>query len=331
MTCVGDYELWARIGTGATSAVWKAYRRGAPARIVAVKRLRSPRAAGRAGRRRLRLEAAVLGGLDHPHVVRLVDVVDDGGGVALVMELAPGGSLEALLAERGQLTPGEVVAVAAPIADALAAAHRRGIVHGDVKAANILFGADGRSLLADFDVARSAWCTAGDEIVGTAEYLAPELLVGEPPDRRSDVYALGVVCYEALAGYVPFAAATSGHAAPVPGLGPLAEPIERAMARDPRHRFASAEAFAWALRAAVPPSEVRLPWTTGAGTSGTRTAPALAAATLEVGAEPTRPTETFGPRPPRLEARRARWRALAVVAWAAATVPLWALLGAVRR
>jgi len=97
------------------------------------------------------------------------------------------------------------------------------------------------------------------------------------------------------------------------------------MARDPRHRFASAEAFAWALRAAVPPSDVRLPWTTAAGTSGTRTAPAVAAATLEVGAEPTRPTETFGPRPPRLEARRARWRAV-VVAGAAATVPLWALL-----
>jgi serine/threonine-protein kinase len=326
---VGDYELWARVGTGGTGAVWKAYRPGSPARIVAVKRLRAPRASGRAGMRRLQVEADVLAELDHPHVVRLVDVVDDGDGVAVVMELAPGGSLEALLAERRQLPPGEVVAIAAPIADALAAAHRVGIVHGDVKAANILFGVDGRPLLADFDVAHSARSPAGDEIVGTAEYLAPERLLGEAPDPRSDVYALGVVCYEALAGYVPFAAATVGHAAPLLTLGPLAESVERALAREPRDRFPSAEAFALALRASVPPSDVRLPRTTAASPSGVATAPVPgSAAWPEAWTEPTRrPTVSFGPRPPRPQARRARWRAVAAVAAVVAAVLLLALIG----
>ena len=330
-TRVGDYELWARIGTGATGAVWKAYRRGTPTGVVAVKRLRAARRPSRADRRRLRYEATVLARLDHPHIVRLVDVVDDAGGVAVVMELAPGGSLDALLAERSQLSPGEVVAVAAPVADALAAAHRRGVVHGDVKAGNILFAADGRPLLADFDVSHSPWSTAGDEIVGTAGYLAPELLAGEPPDPRSDLYALGAVCYEALAGYVPLAAATPGHGAPMSDLGPLAGPVEQALARDPRRRFGSADAFARALRAAVPAGEVRLPRISGADTPVAPTTRAVAGATSDGGVASPRTTETFGPRPPRTEPRRrrARVRFIAALAAAAASLSLlvWALTG----
>jgi serine/threonine-protein kinase len=310
-TRVGDYELWARIGTGSTGAVWKAYRRRPVPRIVALKRLRAA-AGGRAGRARLEREAAVLTELDHPNIVRIVEVVEDGDGVAIVMELAAGGSLDALLAEAGRLAPGEVVAVAAPIADALSAAHRRGIVHGDVKAANILFAADGRPLLADFDVARALGQLSGDQVAGTAEYLAPELLEGAPPDRRSDIYSLAVVCYEALTGYAPYAGAVDGRSARVPDLGPLADTVERAMARDPRHRFASADAFARALREAVPPDAVGLPWTPAPAT----------------GRAPVRRTETFGPRPPRPEARPARWRvrtAVAAVGVAAAALLLWAV------
>lgn len=310
VTRVGDYELWARIGTGSTGAVWKAYR-GRPApRIVALKRLRGA-AGGRDGRARLEREAAVLAELDHPHIIRVVEVVQDGEGVAIVMELAAGGSLDAVLAERGRLPPGEMVAVAVPIADALSSAHRRGIVHGDVKPANILFAADGRPLLADFDVARVLGQLSGGQLAGTAEYLAPELLDGAPPGPRSDVYSLGVVCFEALSGYAPYAGAVDECSAPVPDLGPLADTVGRAMARDPRRRFASADAFARALRDAVPPDTVGLPW---------RPAPAAGSAAI-------RRTETFGPRPPRLEPRPARWRLRAVVA--AGCVAVAALLWAV--
>jgi len=311
VTRVGAYELWALIGTGSTGAVWKAYRRRPAPRIVALKRLRAA-AGGRADRARLEREAAVLAELDHPHIVRLVEVLDDGEGVAIVMELAAGGSLDAVLAERGRLAPGEVAAVAAPIADALSCAHRRGIVHGDVKAANILFTADGRPLLADFDVARALGHLSGDEITGTAEYLAPELLDGAPPGRRSDIYSLAVVCYEALTGYPPYAGAVHERSAPVPDLGPLADTVERAMARDPHHRFASADAFARALRGAVPPDAVGLP----------------RKPTLATGGAPIRRTETFGPRPPRPGARPARWRVRAAVAAVgiAAAALLWAVV-----
>ena len=152
----------------------------------------------------MRREATVLTELDHPHVVRVLEVLHDGDGVAIAMQYAPGGSLADLLAERGRLDPGQVVAVAAPVADALASAHRRGVLHGDVKPANILFTSDGEPLLGDFGVARTLGLVTSEQIVGTAEYLAPELLDGAHPDPRADVYSLAVVCYQALTGRPPY-------------------------------------------------------------------------------------------------------------------------------
>ena len=117
MISVGDYDLEQQIGAGASGTVWKAHRRGPVARTVALKRLRS--GSGSADLARMRREATVLTELDHPHVVRVLEVLHDGDGVAIAMQYAPGGSLDDLLAERGRLTPGQVVAVAAPVADAL--------------------------------------------------------------------------------------------------------------------------------------------------------------------------------------------------------------------
>lgn len=321
MTSVGDYDLEYQIGAGAAGTVWKAHRRGPVSRVVALKRLRA--GSGMLDMARIRREATVLTELDHPHVVRILEVIHDGDGVALAMQYAPGGSLDGLLAERGVLTPGQVVAVAAPVAEALASAHRRGVLHGDVKPANVLFTSDGEPLLSDFGVARTLGHVTSDQIAGTAEYLAPELLDGAPPDLRADIYSLAVVCYQALAGHVPFSgpaplavarAADAGHHRPlheVPGVPePLARVVEQAMARHPEQRFATADEMARALRATVPAGEARLP--------GPATAPRVE------GDEPgTGLTRTFGPRPPRPEPSapgRRRVPLVAVVGLVAATL-----------
>jgi serine/threonine protein kinase len=207
MTSVGDYDLEHQVGAGASGTVWKAHWRGPVSRVVALKRLRA--GGGADDLARIRREATVLSELDHPHVVRVLEVIHDGDGVALAMQFAPGGSLADLLAERGRLAPGEMVAVAAPIAEALASAHRRGVLHGDVKPANVLFTSDGEPLLTDFGVSRTLGQHTSDQITGTVEYLAPELLDGAQPDPRADIYSLAVVCYQALAGRPP-------HTGPVP-------------------------------------------------------------------------------------------------------------------
>ena len=191
MASVGDYDLDHPIGAGASGTVWRAHHRGPVTRTVALKRLRA--GGGADDLARLRREAMVLAELDHPHVVRVLEVIHDGDGVAVAMQFAPGGSLDDMLAERWRLEPGQVVALAAPLAEALASAHRRGVVHGDVKPANVLFTSDGEPLLGDFGVARTLGQVTSDQVTGTVEYLAPELLDGAPPDQRTDIYALGVV------------------------------------------------------------------------------------------------------------------------------------------
>ncbi len=315
MNSVGDYDLEHQIGAGAAGTVWKAHRRGPVARVVALKRLRA--GSGAADLARMRREATVLTELDHPHVVRVLEVLHDGDGVAIAMQYAPGGSLADVLAERGRLTPGQVVAVAAPVAEALASAHRRGVLHGDVKPANILFTSDGEPLLGDFGVARTLGLVTSDQITGTAEYMAPELLDGAQPDPRADVYSLAVVCYQALTGRppytgpVPLAVARAADAgvhedleevAGVPE--PLARVVEQAMDRDPAQRFAAADEMARALRASVPAGDVRVP---GPASMGRGIAPADSGAGL---------TTTFGPRPPRPEpdaSGRRRWLPAALV------------------
>jgi len=309
MTSVGDYDLEHQIGAGASGTVWKAHRRGPVARVVALKRLRA--GGGAADLARMRREATVLTELDHPHVVRVLEVLHDGDGVAIAMQFAPGGSLADLLAERGRLGPGQVVAVAAPVADALASAHRRGVLHGDVKPANILFTSDGEPLLGDFGVARTLGLVTSEQIAGTAEYLAPELLDGAQPDPRADVYSLAVVCYQALTGRLPYRGAAPLAVARAADAGvherlddvagipePLARVVEQALDRDPARRFAAADEMARALRTTVPAGDIRVP---GSASMGRVPADADPGVGL---------TTTFGPRPPRPEADAPgrRWR-----------------------
>lgn len=262
------YVLETALGRGAMGTVHRARRAGWAGRVVALKRV--PRG-GRDLAAALRSEAEALAALDHPHIVRILDLVPDGDGVAIAMQYAPGGSLEALLCRRGRLGAGEVVAVAAPLADALASAHRRGLLHCDVKPANVVFTSDGEPLLCDFGLARRVASTAAGgrppaRRSGTAGYLDPAVAAARGPDERSDVYSLGVVCYEMLAGRPPFEGATTcavleaaaaGAFDPLASAAPgtpslLAAAVERALARRPDDRFATAAGFGSALRAAVP-------------------------------------------------------------------------------
>ncbi|MBI2710817.1 MAG: serine/threonine protein kinase [Actinobacteria bacterium] len=274
MESVGGYELEALIGRGAAGTVWRAHRPGPVAQAVAVKRARV--VPGAAGAARLRDEAAILAELDHPHIVRILDVLEDGDDVAIVMQLAKGGSLRDLLAERGTLGPGQVVALLAPVASALGSAHRNGVLHGDVKPANILFTTDGEPLLSDFGVARNLVTGAGatGQVAGTAAYLDPELLTTGRPEPRNDIYALGVVAYLMLTGHLPhdgptiealLLAADQGRHASLRGHHGVPEAlggvVESAIDRSPGRRPATAEDLAHALRSSVAPHLVVLPGT----------------------------------------------------------------------
>jgi hypothetical protein len=186
---------------------------GPDGRPVALKRLPLHGSAGEIeeARRRIRREADVLLRLDHPGIVRLLDVLDDGDDIVLVMPYLSGGSLHDRVTMSGPLHPEEVSAVADQLLDALAAAHRQGVVHRDVKPANVLFGADGAAHLVDFGVAVSRDVTQGltatAAVLGTPGFMAPEQAQGHPATAASDVFSLGATLAYAATGIGPFGVA----------------------------------------------------------------------------------------------------------------------------
>jgi serine/threonine-protein kinase len=235
------------------------------ARRVAVKLLHPHLAADESFIARFRREAVAAARLSHPAIVSIYDTCAEDDYEAIVMELVDGATLRELLDERKWLEPGQAIAIIAEVADALETAHRGGVVHRDVKPANILLSTDGRVLVADFGIAKAGSdLTTTNTTLGTAKYLAPEQVEGKPVDARADVYALGVVLYETLCGRPPFAADSEAatalarlHQDPMrprnirAGVSKALEDVVlRAMARDPDQRFASAAAFRAALLAA---------------------------------------------------------------------------------
>ncbi len=272
---LGGYRLERLLGRGTMGSVYLARPDDGADIQVAIKRV--PSLGTEDDRSRLRREAETMASLDHPNIVEVLDVVDDGDGIALVMPFAEGGTLADRIESRKSLqtrramTSNDVCTTLAPIADALAYAHRQGVLHRDVKPSNILFSSTGDPLLADFGIARNAAhtnLTNTNMAMGTAAYLDPDLADGMAPSPASDQYALGVVAYEALTGSPPFDATTSPlavlkaadrgtHDVLDPAtFGPLALIIERAFARDRHDRFASMEELATALRQ---PDEYRPP------------------------------------------------------------------------
>lgn len=208
-------------------------------------------------------EARAMAQLSHPNLVNVYDFGADGVDVFLIMELITGGTLRELLAERGPMPPHAATAVMRAMLTGLSVAHRRGLVHRDIKPDNILINGDSAVKLADFGLVRAASDSrhSTDQIVGTVAYLSPEQVDGTEITQASDVYSAGVVLFELLTGTVPFDGETQlAHAmarlrsdVPTPSSRMQGVPklfdelVATATARDPRGRFADAEEFLDAL------------------------------------------------------------------------------------
>jgi serine/threonine protein kinase len=260
------YRLLERIGEGGAAHVWRA-RDEQLGRIVAVKFLR--RDADEAFRRRFASEARRAAAVAHPNAVLVYDAVDDPSEPFIVMEMVEGRSVDAIVRERGPFRPTEIGRVVTEIAGALDAAHAAGIVHCDVKPANIIIDEGGTAKLADFGIARVSRSETVSHLLGTARYVAPERLDGASVTPRTDVYGLGLVAYEMLAGRPAFdpdedlaslracilrgaprlSVEVTGVAASVDAV------VARALDRHPERRYSSAGGFATALATAIRSSE----------------------------------------------------------------------------
>ncbi len=269
----GRYRLVSPIARGGMAEVWEGVD-DVLTRPIAIKLLHPHLAQDEAFLERFRREAVSAARLAHPNVVATFDTGEDEGVAFIVMELVRGRTLRDVLSEEGALPAATAAAIAIQIADALQHAHEAGIVHRDVKPANVLVCdvADGVSgpaqvKVADFGIARAAAEDGADltqpgALLGTAKYLSPEQVRGEDPTACSDVYALGVVMYEMLTGRPPFVADTEmatavAHVSAEPRMprqlrAGIPRSIEavvmRAMNKDPESRFSSAAELAGALR-----------------------------------------------------------------------------------
>jgi hypothetical protein len=260
----GRYLLQERIALGGSAEVWRA-RDEELDRPVAVKLLHPHLVPNETARRRLAEEGRMAASLSHPAIVKVYEVQAEGDTPALIMELIEGESLNLRLARDGPLAPAAAASIGADVADALAEAHRHGIIHRDVKPSNILIDRDGRAHLADFGIAHSLApaaerLTLTGTVVGTLAYLSPEQLAGDKVRPRSDLYGLGVVLFEMLTGRPPFVAASLLSLAeeqlagppPLPGVDPTLADITRAcLSARPADRPPGASFVAAILRAAT--------------------------------------------------------------------------------
>ncbi|MFF9662540.1 serine/threonine-protein kinase [Streptomyces althioticus] len=270
------------LGRGSAGTVWLGE---GPEGPVAIKLLREDLSSDQELVGRFVQERTALLGLEHPHVVAVRDLVVDGNDLALVMDLVRGTDLRTRLDRERRLAPEAAVAIAADVADGLAAAHAAGVVHRDVKPENVLLDMQGplgpggshRALLTDFGVAKlidTPRRTRASKIIGTPDYLAPEIVEGLPPRAAVDIYALATVLYELLAGFTPFGGGHPGAVlrrhvtetvVPLPGIpDELWQLLVQCLAKAPASRLRASELAArlrelLPLLAGMPPLDVDEP------------------------------------------------------------------------
>lgn len=273
MVLARRYRLERRLAQGGMAEVWLATD-VALDRRVALKWLKPSLASDPVVAERFRREAVAVARLNHPNIVAVHDVFEENGRQAVVMQLVDGKSLRQLLDAQTRLSPELTIHIGTCVAAALDAAHQAGFVHRDVKPGNILVTADGRVLLTDFGIAKGL--DGGDDLtsdnvmMGTAKYLSPEQVRGRKLDGRADLYSLGLVLYECLAGRVPFVGTSDADTALArlqrdptdlarlrPTLTPgLVDLIHQLLSRNPNRRPPSGAALRAALQrvAGEPPA-----------------------------------------------------------------------------
>jgi len=258
------YRIEELVGRGGMGVVYRAYDLRLK-RTVALKLVTPELALDKRFKERFARETELTMALEHPNVVPIHDAGDADGRLYLAMRLVEGTDLRALLAREGALEPARALAICGQVANALDAAHRKGLVHRDVKPSNVLLDANEHVYLADFGLTRrleEQGALAGDgRSVGTPAYLAPEQIEGRPVDGRADVYALGCLLYECLTGSVPYGRASRlatawAHLEEEPPKPSAARPelpaaldavIARALAKNPDERYESCRALAEAV------------------------------------------------------------------------------------
>jgi serine/threonine protein kinase len=266
---LGPYLLEEVLGEGGVGIVFKALHEPDET-VVALKVLRGELSGDDTYRRRFAREGRIAGNLSHPHLVPVVDAGEEDGHPYLAARYVEGVSLAELL-DQGPLPLTVVLGITSEIATGLDTLHEEGLVHRDVKPRNILVDASGSSFLTDFGLAKGAAATVltkPGHVVGTLDYLAPEVIKGSPAGPPADIYALGCVAYECIAGHPPFAGGGFVEATlailedepPDPLLGrddlpsDLSFAILRALAKSPAERPPTAAAFALMLRISARPA-----------------------------------------------------------------------------
>ncbi len=267
-TLGGRYKIESLLGQGGMSAVYQGTDPNLR-RTVAIKLIHGHLTGDPEFVRRFEAEAAAVAQLRHPNIIQVFDFNHDDDTYYMVLEYLPGETLHSRLRRLGQsgqaLPVPEALTIATSIAEAIDYAHKRGLLHRDIKPANIMLNPSGDAVLMDFGVAKilgGASHTATGAVVGTAQYLSPEQVLGQRPTERSDIYSLGVTLFEMIVGRAPFEADSAmtlmlKHVnEPVPNIKDLKPEtpaglvvvVERAMAKDPAQRFQSGGEMAQALR-----------------------------------------------------------------------------------
>jgi hypothetical protein len=271
----GHFELGELLGAGGFAVVFRA-RDTLLDRDVAIKVLNPALSLDPSAAEQLLGEARLVASIEHPHIVPLYEAGYQDGIVFLVMRYYPDGTAASLISREHRLAPKEVARLGLEVADALAAAHARGVIHLDIKPDNILLDSKRHAAVADFGIARVMATTgAATQGVssGTPQYMSPEQVAGDELDGRADVYALGLVLYELATGQRPIGGSSARQVmanqvrqvpTPISEVVPeiptaLGEIITRALAKDPAQRWASAQAMTDALRAASLPEKMVAP------------------------------------------------------------------------
>jgi serine/threonine protein kinase len=270
---LGPYRIITQIGKGGMANVYKAYQPSVD-RYVAIKVLPSQLAESQEFATRFHQEARIIAKLEHPHILPVFDYGESDGVAYFVMRYLDAGTLKDKMEAGRPLPLNDIDKIFTQLSDALSYAHTHGIIHRDLKPANALIDSHGNIFLTDFGIARllesaSPRLTQTDAIMGTPAYISPEQAQGQDVDQRSDIYSLGIILYEMVTGGVPFVADTPlavlfkhiSDPLPLPSLvkpdipPAIEKVILKALAKDPKDRFSTADEFVAAWKSALEQAE----------------------------------------------------------------------------